>query len=178
MSVVKNSRGGGGATVLVAPFDPTARTKPIPREIKLAKWGPGPWVDEPDSQAGTKDGIRWLLLRDDELGHWCGYVHVPDGHPWHGAGCREIRVDVHGGVTVAGAVEPGSWWLGFDCCHVRDYVPARPNVMAKIRAVAPKLAADVERLRSADPVDYRDHSYALSEVVDLAEQVAAASRAR
>jgi hypothetical protein len=38
--------------------------------------------------------------------HYCGYVTVPAGHPWHGLGYAKppiVDIDVHGGITYAEA---------------------------------------------------------------------------
>lgn len=52
-----------------------------------SKWPPGPWHDEPDE-------LRWIdpttslpcTARRNDFGAWCGYVGVPETHPWHGKG--------------------------------------------------------------------------------------------
>jgi len=62
------------------------------------------------------------------LGAFCGYVGVPPGHPWHGSdGSSEPPILVHGGVTFAepcGCSE-NTWWVGFDCGHLNDFIPSR-----------------------------------------------------
>lgn len=66
-------------------------------------------------------------------GHRCGYVQVPEGHPYYG---YEITYDdnpdleppsVHGGVTFSESskgtgypMETDGWWIGFDCNHAHD----------------------------------------------------------
>lgn len=45
----------------------------------------GPWADEPDSDRFEHAGLQCIVHRQD-LGHLCGYVQVPDGHPLHGKG--------------------------------------------------------------------------------------------
>lgn len=84
----------------------------------------------------TGDGYVVIVLQT-HVGAWCGYVGLPDGHPWHGLDC-ENTVDVHGGVTYAEPDPPSnslvqlslavevhvpSWWLGFDCAHAGNFVP-------------------------------------------------------
>jgi hypothetical protein len=80
------------------------------------------------------------LIHRAPLGHWCGYVAVPPGHPWHGKDiwCSSddgIDAPVHGGLTYADkcsgeichVAKPGEpddvWWLGFDCAHSGDLCP-------------------------------------------------------
>lgn len=81
---------------------------------------------------GDFNGLTTLCLRHGSLGHWCGYVGVPSGHPLHGKGYDDIHstaeIDVHGGLTYAGDHAPtkesdGTWWFGFDCAHSGDLVP-------------------------------------------------------
>ncbi len=106
-----------------------------------AAWGPGPWQDEPDKEqwADEETGYACLIKRNHS-GALCGYVGVPEGHPWHGKGYDEIEPDVHGGLTYAALCQEGPegqtichvpapgepeplWWLGFDCAHAWDLSP-------------------------------------------------------
>lgn len=32
----------------------------------------------------THNGIECAVLRIHHMGHRCGYVRIPEGHPWHG----------------------------------------------------------------------------------------------
>jgi hypothetical protein len=69
------------------------------------------------------------------MGHRCGYVGVPKGHEWFGAGYDDVRrsdggyVYVHGGLTYGGSggrgypssvSDPDVFWFGFDCAHLGD----------------------------------------------------------
>ncbi len=49
------------------------------------------------------------------MGHRCGYVTVPDGHPCAGKYYDELDVDVHGGLTFGNGAK-----FGFDCAHSYD----------------------------------------------------------
>ena len=72
---------------------------------------------------------------------FCGYVQVPEDHPWHGTGYSgalcgdhegqscwehtpEAIIGVHGGLTFSGVPweQEGGHWFGFDCAHCDDYV--------------------------------------------------------
>lgn len=86
----------------------------------------------------TIDGYVLAVLQNG-MGAWCGYIGLPDAHPWHGLGYDRLHVDVHGGLTysesdppgcallqlslASGAGPPPSWWLGFDCAHAGDFIP-------------------------------------------------------
>ena len=49
------------------------------------------------------------------MGHRCGYVTVPEGHPCTGKHYNELDVEVHGGLTYALDNQ-----FGFDCAHWDD----------------------------------------------------------
>lgn len=107
--------------------------------LDKSQWPEGPWHVEPDIERFDHLGVPCLLLRQVRSGHWCGYVAVPPGHPWHGEEgffySRDDGPDVHGGITYGGACagevchvprsgEPDDvWWLGFDCHHSGDLAP-------------------------------------------------------
>ena len=49
------------------------------------------------------------------MGHRCGYVTVPTGHPCEGKDYNDINVSVHGGLTYGNGA-----MFGFDCAHLYD----------------------------------------------------------
>lgn len=118
------------------------------RTIDKRKWGHGPWQEEPDKVQWKDEvtGLPCLAVRNPRCGHWCGYVGVAEGHPYFGKSYFDCDVEVHGGLSFAafcrpeenleGSVchvpEPGEpdhvWWLGFDCAHAFDTLPAFPGV--------------------------------------------------
>lgn len=149
--------------------------------VDKAEWERGPWDDEPDKVQWQDEatGLPCLIVRGP-VGSWCGYVGVPEGHPWHGKGYDQCDdVDVHGGLTFASSCSEGPaeqsichvpapgeadnvWWLGFDCAHCMDMSPG----MTAYRAVLPRLR---------NPGTYRDSKYVTEEVRTLAAQVARAA---
>jgi hypothetical protein len=94
----------------------------------------------------TDDGYALLALVNG-TGAWCGYLGLPDGHRWHGLDYTQVRdVSVHGGLTYSNAEAPWSvidelalsaepripsWWLGFDCAHSGDHVPALAGIFGR-----------------------------------------------
>lgn len=129
---------------------------------KMDAIGPGEWSGEPDRvEWKTKAGLPALILRNGS-GAWCGYVAVDSSH-------RDYQnthpdVEVHGSVTYTdkcrGAIchvpKPGEpddvWWIGFDCAHSGDVVPAHGPF---------------------SPYDsYKDAHYVVREVESLASQLA------
>ena len=140
--------------------------------------GPGPWQDEPDKVQwqDPATGLACLANRN-YAGAWCGYVGVPKGHPWFEKNYNDVDVEVHGGLTfssgcdtsedipeghgICHVVEPGEpevWWLGFDCGHYQDLIPA-------YHCRVPPLT-----LFNADDV-YRDLEYVKGQCTNLARQI-------
>lgn len=75
---------------------------------------------------GEHLGFEWAVVHND-MGHRCGYIKVPPGHPWYGKGYDEPEVSVHGGLTFARSDVPcdkggpdDGYWFGFDCAHCDD----------------------------------------------------------
>ena len=147
------------------------------RTIDKSTWGAGPWQDEPDKvQFPDPDtGLPCLMVRNPRSGNWCGYVGVAEGHPAYAKKYCDVDVEVHGGLTFSAPCRPGSsesrdichvlapgepdhvWWLGFDCAHWDDYMPAYS-----------------EKFRDFDEAgagEYRDAEYVRAELRDLARQV-------
>jgi hypothetical protein len=146
-------------------------------------WQRGPWDNEPDKVQWRDEatGLPCLIVRAT-LGHLCGYVGVPPGHPWHGVEADAVRVgdewpNVHGGLTFAEGCQGGDparsvchvpdegepddvWWLGFDCAHLGDLTCL--DTPAAYRFESP--AGDI----------YRDLAYVTAETGRLAAQAKAA----
>lgn len=77
-------------------------------------------------------------------------VAKPDENIWP----LDLAVRCHGGLTYAGngwgAMQDGSWWLGFDCAHSGDLVPNYSHFggdvyrnEAYVRASIEKLCGDI-----------------------------------
>lgn len=139
------------------------------------------WID-------PETDLDCLMVRQPRMGHWCGYVAVTEGHPFYAKHYDQCHtgtadswpdgwLDVHGGLTysnfcaesedpargVCHVPEPGRphkvWWLGFDCAHLYDLMPAHEARQPDW----PKSTEDV----------YRDRAYVESEVRSLARQLKA-----
>lgn len=64
------------------------------------------------------------------MGHRCGYVLIPSGHPWHDKSIYDIDAEVHGGLTFGEHIDEThvnaarwpahGYWIGFDCAHYFD----------------------------------------------------------
>jgi hypothetical protein len=138
-----------------------------------SEWGPGPWQHEPDRlEWRHASGLPCLIVRNG-MGSLCGYVGVPPEHPFYMRHYDQCEVHVHGGLTfsrhcsgeICHKPEPGEerdiWWLGFDCAHYRDLMPA----MRTLSAV--RLFASLNRSDET----YKPIAYVQPEVERLAEQV-------
>lgn len=153
------------------------------RNIDKSDWGDGPWQDEADKVQWRDDatGFPCLIVRGP-LGALCGYVGVSQGHPWYGLNYSDIDVRVHGGATfsafcrdhdddgkgICHVVDDGEdsrpWWVGFDCCHHRDF---SPRYYADMR----RIDGNTARLYKQQAWEiYRDMQYVKREVEGMAKQ--------
>lgn len=134
--------------------------------VDRARWQSGPWHSEPDRVEWRRHGLACLMVRGP-VGAWCGYVALPEGHPWRALDLQmgDGDVSVHGGITYGPSPCAGDIchvteehddvrWVGFDCCHSGDYHP-------------------LDRSPSASEV-YRTTDYVIAEVESLADQAKAA----
>ena len=157
--------------------------------IDKSGWGDGPWSDEPDKVVWIDQatGLDCMAHRNN-AGAWCGYVGVPAGHPAYGQGYDEVDADAHGGLTFAGACQETDdpaygichiptegrpavvWWLGFDCAHFQDRMPAMDMRLRELRAADPMWPPRPGALDDFE--QYRDLEYVVAEVTQLAEQLA------
>lgn len=131
----------------------------------------GPWFDEPHRIEFSSHGFDCLMVRNVTMGHWCGYVGVPNTHPYFGQHYDKCDVDVHGGLTYCDSCqdivchladidsEP-LWWLGFDCAHFMDLIPAM-HFMTDPHC----------RRRDMLPPTYKDVVFVQTEIKALAEQL-------
>jgi hypothetical protein len=161
------------------------------RTMDKSSWGPGAWRDEPD-KAQWQDaatGLPCLIVRASTSGSLCGYVGITEGHPLFGKAFVDIEddLDVHGGLTFSHACSPGEseeegvchvpgpgesdhvWWLGFDCGHAFDVMPAMEGRLRSLGHEPIWLPFSSNELGG----HYRDFSYVKEQVAGLAFQLAA-----
>lgn len=69
-------------------------------------------------------------------GWGCGYVVLPQGHPYHGKTWEELPFDVHGGITFSQFApdwaedfdfNEDEWVIGFDTAHYGDTMETCPK---------------------------------------------------
>jgi hypothetical protein len=96
------------------------------------------WTTEPNCKhwIDLTTGLDCLIVRNS-VGTLCGYVGVPNTHPWYGMEHDEVNADCHGGLTFSSKcnahichdehtetiANADVWWLGFDCGHSGDLSP-------------------------------------------------------
>ena len=131
------------------------------------------WDNEPDRKhwIDAESSLDCLIVRNGlggrgGRGALCGYVGVPQGHPWYGKDYDDVDAEVHGGLTFANAcsgkvchdehteevANADVWWLGFDCAHSGDFIPG------------------MDRLSSFEGATYKNIAYVESECRSLAAQ--------
>lgn len=170
------------------------------RTTDKSDWINGPWQNEPDKKQWQDEatGLPCLAVRGPG-GHWCGYVGIPDTHPWHGKGYGECVwperhedhegddyhfnctpggiVDAHGGLTYADKCNPNAEGEVHGICHRPE--PGEPDNVwwfgfdcAHFGDLSPKYGLG----RSfGEPETYRDLAYVERECADLARQLHAAA---
>ena len=121
----------------------------------------GPWHSELDRVEIQRDGICCVIDRE-RMGSWAGFVALPANHPWVANDLDPTLESgpwheaAHEGITFCSQSSPISQetddsviWIGFDCAHAIDLIPA----YAHVRSLG----------------TYRDCAYALREVFRLAD---------
>lgn len=118
-----------------------------------------PWETEPNRcEWQSANGYKCLVRRASMTGVLCGYVALPEGHPWRKLDPWDIPAIAHRGLTWNGPLDGDDHWLGFHCGHAFDYQPG--------------LAARCLE-HGSDPFagfPYRDLPYVQKEVEELAAQ--------
>lgn len=161
---------------------------------RKSTYPPGPWHDEPDKVqwADTATHLPCLAVRGP-LGAWCGYVGVDARHPLFGVDYASaedhLPRGVHGGLTFADHCQPGGeeraichipgegepdhvWWLGFDCAHAFDLLPAHIMFHRELAERDPQYRRLTELSKMGPFSDtYRPLSYVQGECRELALQL-------
>ena len=157
-------------------------------------WPRGPWDNEPDKLQWIDEatGLPCMIDRK-ELGIFCGYVGVPESHPWHGkhyshplgacteycsedvhsCHCIDAKLEAHGGVNFSDHCSPDATESS-GVCHIVEPGDA-DNIwwFGFDCAHAGDLCPGSFSLRFLQDGIYRDLSYVRAEVTHLAAQLAA-----
>lgn len=151
------------------------QTELYEKSVKLELFGEGPWMDEPDFEKFKYNGLNCMLIRSD-IGCWCGYVQLPENHPWIRIDYHEINdIDVHGGLSFKGPrtdyQEEGEW-IGFDCAHSMDLSPSNEKVIKEIIKHLYRKFPGIDQ--SLLNPTYKDINFVREETKRLADQVKSA----
>lgn len=73
-------------------------------------------------EEGVVGDIPYRVCEHPVFVSWCGYVNLPDDHPWRRMAQEDIPVRVHGGLTYG---PDGDGWIGFDMMHAGDRLVTR-----------------------------------------------------
>jgi hypothetical protein len=163
--------------------------------------GEGPWKMEADKVAwkDPATGMDCIIRRSKRGGYLCGYVGVPPQHPlfgFEGSALEALGIHPHGGVDHGAPCEEWepepisvchvrdqnatkkrnsaraaaaadidrqhdhAWWFGFSCNKPGDLQPSRLDA-------SPSVRGSRVGLKSV----YRNETYVLGHVVDLAAQL-------
>lgn len=152
------------------------------RHVLMARqrWSRGEWDKEVDRYEFEAYGFSCLLNRG-LMGHWCGYVAIPKTHPLFGKYEDELNkiLDAPGGVTFAdppfahicllNKKDDDLWFIGYDCAHSRDLIPALDKTMGPFlnKALSARPDLNNEFLRPA----YRTLEFNIQETTELAHQL-------
>lgn len=117
-----------------------------------------------------EDGYRMEIVFTD-MGHRCGYIHLPEGHVFEGVEFNKLDCGVHGGLTYSRRIG-GRWVLGFDCAHCWD----APDLEAMRGYRIPEELIAVRRESLAMDGIIRTKEYVERELLGLLEQLKGADR--
>lgn len=98
----------------------------------------------------SKTGYECELKRTTETGCWCGYVRVPENHPYSQVNYIEVNkyINIHGDLTFGDGC-----WFGFDTSDANiDYIPAFSEMISQFH------------------VTYKTYEFAKTETIKLAKQ--------
>lgn len=151
-------------------------------EKKLKFCGYGEWVEEADVTEIEYLGYEACIVRvfkreiyaKEEAyfgGHLCGYVKIPDSHPYHGQ--KDVDLDGHGGLTFNSLEE--EHWVGFDCAHSGDLVPT----MEHMRNTRPELIEIKKQFPIPEGFEdhpwwkpvYKNIDYCIQECINMIDQL-------
>lgn len=132
----------------------------------------GPWLEEPDFMwwVHRPTDLECMIRRND-MGAWCGYVGVPEGHPAWQRDPFDMHLEaapsLNFGRRMPSPYEPHAdlYWLGFDCAHAPfDVVP---TMDAYLHSVVGRSMPSSDYFHPT----YKDVNYVRGEVVVLAEEL-------
>lgn len=123
------------------------------------------WGDDRTEREFEECGLQ-CCTRTQPMGHRCGYVSLPEGHPLFGKDCDACYgvspdLDVDGGITFANGTEK-VWILGWDAAHVW-HIPDVSLMDERYREVFDRygsLHEEIAYMVDADTAEYETRRFA------------------
>ena len=148
-------------------------------EQKIAYWDDGEWVNEPDFIEFEYEGFDCQVLRtfafehtgDMFGGHLCGYVCIPESHPYHGINFFDLKapdIEVHYGITY-NQIRDEKYWIGFDCAHSSDITPSMERYKRQ-NNILKELPDHFKNLPMFNTT-YKNISFAIGECKSIVDQI-------
>jgi hypothetical protein len=146
---------------------------------KLDWFGYGEWVEEPDEVEFTYKLYECCVTRcilpepstmDVNIfgGHLCGYVRIPNDHPYLHKRYQQMDISCHYGLTF-GECSVGHW-IGFDCAHSSDYVPSLQKFWWKMKEDVHPLVWNA--LKNSDShKTYKNISFCVQQCIEIVNQL-------
>jgi len=150
---------------------------------KLHWFGDGEWIKEPDFFEFTYRHFDCKIFRtcikepySEKFhifgGHLCGYVLVPEDHPYFEMKYQDMGINCHQGLTFSEMDSQKRYWIGFDCGHYVDYIPSLEKFKTenKILKEPYPLPEGFEKFSIFNPV-YRNIEYCIGECISIVDQL-------
>jgi hypothetical protein len=137
------------------------------KDYKIEHFGEGEWIEEDDLVRFEHEGINCLVQRN-QMGALCGYCEIPKGHKYFAGDYDDIPYEAHGGLTYS-EYGPLGFWIGFDCAHSYDVVPACENMLIEIQnKMRQRLRLESSRIFERS---YKNIEFVKQQCMKLAEQI-------
>lgn len=124
---------------------------------------------EGDSKVFNYNGYLVNIIRQQELGHLCGYIQIPKDHPIYRKELDEIKaiipepIPAHGGLNFSRYnPEDGLFWIGFDCGHADDLSPYLERLLVR---------GNPERFTITPNRRYRTMEYVSENLMDVVDVI-------
>lgn len=152
-------------------------------EQKRQWWDEGEWCYEPDVVEFEHQSIKCLVKRvvaeepcanEEHMfgGYLCGYVCIPQNHPYYHKPYEDLDIDCHKGLTFGEYGEyTNEHWIGFDCAHSGDYLPSTEKLKKRFAFENPfPMEKEFKEFSIFNPV-YRNMEYCIDQCKSIAEQL-------
>ena len=150
-------------------------------EEKIKWLGYGEWVEEADTivfeYLGCEACVHRIIKREPYakeeayfVGHLCGYVRIPEDHPFFKS--KDLDIETHYGLTFNEAHE--EHWVGFDCGHSCDLIPSMEFFNKKRQAEGEfepfPIPKEFEHFALFHPT-YKNMQFCIDECVHIIDQL-------